>query len=197
LPSINDTFPGALLQSIPTSKRIKSFNIYYKYSGKIGDSASISLTFYKENVKDSNIIGSSEVFFSNNINWTKLSGNIDWQSTDMPDTVLAFISTSGSNKKDTLFVDDFEMSEFGLSIEDATKNAPILVRNGSTNTLSIINLNSDQPFRLTLRNILGEVVLDKITENGLIPYDNLPVGLYVYELSTATGLSNGKILLLD
>ncbi len=194
IPAASDTLPGALYQAVPYTKRPKSLNAYYKYSGKAADSAYILVMFFKGGMDTGNLIGSATLYLSSKSNWTFIQGNIEWESTETPDTMMLFVNTSFTNYFDTVYVDDIGISDFNTGLQSVQHTTPILYQ-GSSHYLNVLDDGQVMPKHLVLRNLYGAVVFDEDIQSNTIDIGYLPVGLYVYELLTEDGPVTGKLLI--
>jgi hypothetical protein len=192
LPSLNDTLPGYIFQKNSASTRPKSISIYYRYPSMKTDSPSLLISYYKGALDTANMIGSCLLKFDGRKDWTKISGNIQWKTNEVPDSVSVLIINAANNTYDTLFVDDLEISEFSTGIEQpATARAELFVTSDRRIIFRNISANGHQ---MLVRDIHGKTVFKKRIEEGT-SLESLEPGLYIIEVLTTEGPLTRKILL--
>lgn len=191
-PYINgsDTQAVSVSQSFPVNKKLNSISFYYRYKGPLLDPAFLAALFFNGSVE----IGECFTYLTPNSSWTQAKVNVKWTGNGIPNSVSLFISTSQSFFIDTLFLDDIEMSEFGMGIDDNPVLQPLLSLNGQRQLL-LHHVNDNANCRIVLRNALGMDVMDISSMNEPVELDFLPSGVYFYEMILDSGRFIGKVVL--
>lgn len=190
VPSI-DTLPGFAVQTFPYSQRPKSVRIYYKYKSHLDDTSTLFAFFYKGTIRDTNnIIGRVRLNFVPNSNWTYASSDIVWKNNQTPDTTSLVIQNSRRNFKDTLIVDDLEISLASTKIESDFI---------SDKYYNFINTKGEFYIDEKIRSTGCEIVIvnsvgQTIYKNGIcelpISLGDIPKGIYFYSIQNNFGIKS-------
>ena len=190
-----DTTPGYAFQQFEYTQRAKSISLYYKYSSKTFDSSGLELDFFKGNSSDTNNkIGSAQLYFILNNNWSYMSQEIKWKNNEAPDSALIFIFNSFENKSDTLFIDDISISKSTNNTNQSLfQNFNIFINSNSQ--LILENLEINKTYGIKVRDNIGQTVLDLSTCEKKIDLSELEIGLYTFEVfDSYRRISSGKII---
>lgn len=191
---IGDTIPGFAIQQFASHKRYQSFSFYYQYSSPSSTMASVSVLCFKDSVQGNTPMGEGVFVLTPGASWQFANMDIDWSSVDNPDSIMISIITDVDNLKDTMIIDDIQLSEFTTSLARVSTVAPELFVNSQRQIVLTETGNAD-PVQLVLSNALGQVVLERKMLPGVVETSSLPAGLYVYRYARDGRVYNGRIVL--
>lgn len=180
------------------SKRIMFVNAWIKYTKvKTTDTGSIAVLAYKNGISAAggdSLVGSGGIALTSNIStFTKTGVAIDYvDASIVPDRILVLFFPSSNatpSTGTTLYVDDVTISD-PLGIETPLVNDPQIkvYPNPAVNELHI-STDVNEALQVVLYNTLGQKVLAQtLQQKGDVTVSNLPLGTYVYVVSSvATG----------
>ncbi len=206
--TINITTQEATVSGgIPYTERPARLKGFYKYAPQTADSCAIITVFYKYNTStgERDTIGLG--IFASGVttsNWTEFSANIDWYTSDTPDTtnivILSTASTFVTSGGSTLLVDNLSY-DFSVGMpDDYLSDEDINIYPIPAN--SYINIEFDHPplrgTNFEVYNLTGSRVLEIPLTHSFqqIPLNTLPEGIHLYRITESNKMiKNGKLII--
>jgi hypothetical protein len=194
---------------VPYDERPVRLRGFYKYTPQTGDTCAIIALFYKYNAETGNrdTVGVGSFLSANTTaEWTEFSANIDWYSTENPDTtniiILSSASMTISSGGSQLLIDDLSY-EFTVGISDAIlTSTEVEIYPIPAKKYINVNLNQhpNQNTVIELYNLTGMRVLTSHLSaiNNQVILNMLPEGIYFYSIiENKRMIKNGKLVISE
>lgn len=196
------------LPSFPISSRYKSLKGYYKWKPINGDTATVKVFMFKNGVK----VGAGTFTRTAAVNsYTLFEVPIiyDGSFSGVPDSaaielVACYDREEPHGAGSTLWIDDLSFSQFGVGIpaENAEGKTSSVFPNPFSNTTTLtFYQDQNSNVKLLLLDATGKIVKTVTNQTFAagksqveIRADDLPSGIYFYQLQTLTGIETGKII---
>jgi hypothetical protein len=210
-----DSFPSGISPqnippAFPINYRPTSLFLYYKYLPENGDSMRVACSFYKNGV----VIGGSDYKSPQIVsNWTLLEIPISFTTSDIPDSATIILTTfyNTQHNGSSLYVDnlsfDTQITSVNESISGDLPNSFALMQNypnpfNSTTTINY-SLPNTSIVTIKLYNFLGKEVTTLLKEKKSygnykieLNTNNLPSGIYYYQMNTSSFRDTKKLILI-
>jgi len=205
-----DVSPKNIPPAFPINYRPTSLFLYYKYLPENGDSMRVACSFYKNGV----VIGGSDYKSPQIIsNWTLLEIPISFATSDIPDSATIILTTfyNTQHNGSSLYVDnlsfDTQITSVDESISGDLPNSFALMQNypnpfNSTTTINY-SLPNTSIVTIKLYNFLGKEVATLLKEKKSygnykieLNTNNLPSGIYYYQMQTNSFRDTKKLILI-
>lgn len=198
--------PDSTKAGIAYAYRPTSIKGYFKFAPAGSDIFCVSLSLTKWNGTSRDVIGTA--YYTHNTAetaWTEFNVNINYNSTDVPDTLRlnATCVYTGATTGTQVWVDNFTLEGVN-AVNDIESNESISIFPNPVNknlNLSIANAKSINNLNVKLYNISGQVVLNnsyKNPENEIsLSVENLSAGTYIVEVSNDENIISKEKIIIE
>lgn len=189
-----DLFAQTIRLGRPYASRPAQFSAYYQYAPVGSDSAKFEAVLTKwdalNQVRDTIGYGKGVVTNAEST-WKNITFNINYSTTQLPDTLIFIASSSGGynlvaltssdgGSGSTMWVDDMQLTGW-VGIEDVVNNPHVSIYpNPSSDFIQVSYTDFSEALNITIYDMQGKIVKStKVTSNNeLINIQDLPAGTY-------------------
>lgn len=190
---------GDVFGGVPYTGNPESLSGYYKYSPAEGDTAALGAVLYKWNgtTRDT-LAGGDFTVWEEVTEWTEFEATLEYVIWEEPDTMNIIASSTAVEGEEVpvgsvLLLDEFTFNYGPASIVDPAFGDGFRVYPEIHYSKFRIDLKTDKPEKATVQmfDITGNLILqkEKMFYNGsaYISYRDVPAGIYIIRLVTASG----------